>query len=139
MDFIAKCKAVLLPYAIEHKAAYLNYIDGTVPNWQEAYYGHNYPRLQQVKSQWDPENFFWNMQSIIPLEHGTKALPIHDTVSVPGEQEVLALPQVKKVEKWWEQYAHLVTPDSLGSADTKEDVFRRDAEIRTEILKGDLV
>ena len=136
MDFIAKCKTELLPYAIEQKAAYINYIDGTVPNWQEAYYGYNYPRLQKVKTQWDPENFFWNLQSIKPLQDGTKAVAIHDTLPIPDKDTILEMPQVEKVDKWWDAYAPLVTPESLGSPETEEGVFERDAEIRSALLKG---
>ena len=137
MDFIAKCKTVLLPYAIEQKAAYINYIDGTVPNWQEAYYGHNYPRLQKVKTQWDPENFFWHSQSIQPLEGRTKATqPVHDTLPVPSKIEILEMPQVRQVEEWWDSYAPLLTPEALGSPRTEEEVYREDSAIRKAIIQG---
>ncbi|KXJ90040.1 hypothetical protein Micbo1qcDRAFT_98002, partial [Microdochium bolleyi] len=66
-EFIAKSYDVLMPHAIEGKAAYVNYIDGFVPDWPAAYYGANYARLQAVKSRWDPGNMFWNWQSIRPL------------------------------------------------------------------------
>ena len=134
IDFIARCQNVLLPYAIEHKAAYINYIDGTAPNWQEAYYGHNYPRLQKVKTEWDPENFFWNSQSIKPLEDHTKAQPIHDTLPVPSKEEILEMPKVKQVEKWWDSYAPLITPETLGSPQTEEEVYKKDSAIRKAIL-----
>ncbi|KAK5170486.1 uncharacterized protein LTR77_005074 [Saxophila tyrrhenica] len=136
MDFTAKCKTVLLPHAIEQKAAYLNYIDGTVPNWQEAYYGHNYPRLQKVKTQWDPEDFFWNMQSIEPLRESGKSTPISEALPVPAQIDILDLPTVKKVGQWWETYAPLVTPGLLGSPETEEEVFKRDAKIRGSLLRG---
>ncbi|KAJ1324774.1 fumiquinazoline A oxidase [Microdochium nivale] len=58
-QFIAKSYEVLMPHAIEEKAAYINYIDGFVPKWEEAYYGANYARLQAVKTRWDPDNMFW--------------------------------------------------------------------------------
>ncbi|KAM5349771.1 hypothetical protein ACJ41O_006276 [Fusarium nematophilum] len=136
MEFISECKTVLLPFAIEHKAVYVNYIDGTVPNWQESYYGHNYTRLQKVKTQWDPNNFLWNWQSIKLLEDGARPLPIHDVLAVPSKKEVLQLPQVKKVEKWWEDHASLVTPDQLGEPETEQEAYERDAELRRDLLRG---
>ena len=57
-EFTAKCKRELQQYAVNGTAAYINYIDDTVPNWQEAYYGCNYPRLQAIKKHWDPEQFW---------------------------------------------------------------------------------
>ncbi|RBR14457.1 uncharacterized protein FIESC28_07693 [Fusarium coffeatum] len=68
LNFIAKCQDQLLPFAIEKKAAYVNYIDGAVSNWEQAYYGENYARLQKVKTEWDSKNFFSNDQSIKPIE-----------------------------------------------------------------------
>jgi hypothetical protein len=136
MDFIASCQAKLLPFAIEQKAADLNYIDGTIPNWQEAYYGQNHPRLQKVKTMWDPHNIFWNWQSIQPLTDGTKAMPTHAVIPVPSKSEILELPQLRKVERWWEKYAPLITPNILGSPSTEDEVYERDAEIRREVLQG---
>ena len=59
-----RCKEVLTPYCVKGKAAYLNYIDATLEDWQAAYYGENYQRLQLVKSSWDPTNFFYFKQSV---------------------------------------------------------------------------
>ncbi|KAF9474996.1 glucooligosaccharide oxidase [Pholiota conissans] len=36
--------------------AYANYIDDRLTNWQHLYYGANYPRLQSLKDQYDPND-----------------------------------------------------------------------------------
>lgn len=52
------------PYASGQ--AYQNYMDPDQPNWQQAFYGSNYARLQQVKKTYDPGNFFHFVQGIAP-------------------------------------------------------------------------
>lgn len=39
--------------------AYANEADPTEPQWQETFYGDNYPRLLALKQQWDPHGVFW--------------------------------------------------------------------------------
>jgi len=40
-------------------AAYLNEADFNQPNWQQVFYGDNYPKLAPIKRKYEPENIFW--------------------------------------------------------------------------------
>ncbi|RMJ13992.1 hypothetical protein CDV36_006361 [Fusarium kuroshium] len=121
LDFIKQCQEELLPYAIEQKAAYINYIDVTTKDWQQAYYGNNYRRLQEIKTKWDPENLFWNWQSIELIKDGK-------TVPHPGG--------IKKWEEWWKRYVPLIDLKDECSPKTEEGVYERDAKLREEICKN---
>ena len=48
-------------------AQYRNYPDINFPNWESAYYGKHYAKLQQLKSQLDPEDVFHYAQSVRPI------------------------------------------------------------------------
>jgi FAD/FMN-containing dehydrogenase len=54
--------AAMRPYLTGE--VYQNYADDDLPDWPHAYYGANYARLQQVKRQYDPGDFFRHPQSI---------------------------------------------------------------------------
>ncbi|GBB98355.1 hypothetical protein RclHR1_03200005 [Rhizophagus clarus] len=109
-NFVDRVKKLLVPHSVQGKAAYINYIDSTVENWQEAYYADNYPRLQKVKSKWDPTNFFKFEQSIEPIDCKKSR---------------------KRESDWkpWGNYA-LLKPQLLGNPKTKEEVYALDADIR---------
>ena len=38
--------------------AYVNYMDDSIENWQQAYFRFNYPKLTQVKTAYDPKDMF---------------------------------------------------------------------------------
>ena len=56
------CYAAMRPYV--SAAAYVNYCDLDLADWQNAYWGQNLPRLKQIKSSYDPDNAFRHAQSV---------------------------------------------------------------------------
>ncbi|RIA97770.1 Glucooligosaccharide oxidase [Glomus cerebriforme] len=47
--------------------SYQNYIDRDLDDWQTRYYGHNFKRLVEIKSKYDPNNLF-NFPQSIPVK-----------------------------------------------------------------------
>lgn len=45
-------------------AHYRNYPDINFENWETAYYGENYKRLQEIKRKYDSHNVIWHEQSV---------------------------------------------------------------------------
>lgn len=60
-SWLEATQSTFAPYA---QGAYQNYIDPSLPNWAEAYYGTNLARLKRVKSTYDPDDLFHFAQSI---------------------------------------------------------------------------
>jgi FAD/FMN-containing dehydrogenase len=56
--------AAMRPYV--SGAAYVNYCDLDLTDWQGAYWGANLQRLKQIKSAFDPNNVFTHAQSVQP-------------------------------------------------------------------------
>jgi len=60
-SWLAQTQSAFAPYS---QTAYQNYIDPTLTDWADAYYGANLPRLKSVKASVDPDDLFHFAQSI---------------------------------------------------------------------------
>jgi len=63
--------------ASPHGGAYINEGDIEEPNWQQAFWGSNYPRLHELKQVWDPNGVFYarttpGTEEWEVIEYGTK-------------------------------------------------------------------
>jgi FAD/FMN-containing dehydrogenase len=59
---VAKVYAAMRPFM--PGASYVNYCDLDLPDYPDAYWGDNLPRLMEVKQQYDLENLFHHAQSV---------------------------------------------------------------------------
>lgn len=44
--------------------SYVNEADFNQPNWQETFFGANYPKLLEIKRKWDPEGVFYAIRTV---------------------------------------------------------------------------
>jgi FAD/FMN-containing dehydrogenase len=59
---VTKVYAAMRPFM--PGASYVNYCDLDLPDYANAYWGDNLPRLMSVKAQYDPQNLFRHAQSV---------------------------------------------------------------------------
>jgi FAD/FMN-containing dehydrogenase len=59
---VAKVYAAMRPHVPGY--SYVNYCDLDLPNYPQAYWGDNLPRLMAVKAAYDPQNLFHHAQSV---------------------------------------------------------------------------
>jgi hypothetical protein len=67
-EYLAAMSKLLSDGLAGPRSAYVNYLNDSIEDWQGAYYGENYPRLQRIKSKYDPRNFFRAQQTIRPVK-----------------------------------------------------------------------
>jgi hypothetical protein len=48
----------------EGSGSYMNEGDAQSPEWQEEFYGYNYPKLVGIKRKWDPWSVFWAISAV---------------------------------------------------------------------------
>ncbi|MEU8287773.1 FAD-binding oxidoreductase [Micromonospora sp. NPDC048905] len=64
--WIAEFSLAMRPYV---DGAYVNVPNIGMAEWEEAYWGRNFPRLRKIKAKYDPHNVFQYEQSIPPATH----------------------------------------------------------------------
>jgi len=60
--------------------SYMNEADVAEPNWQQSFFGSNYPRLLEIKRRWDPSGLFW-----APSTVGSEAWAVRTAGGEPSQ------------------------------------------------------
>ncbi|MFG3223910.1 FAD-binding protein [Kitasatospora sp. NPDC048194] len=71
LDWLRDIHATMQPHL--GVGGYTNGMDPELTDWQTAYHGVNYPRMQHVKAAWDPEQLFTFPQAVTPGPAGDRA------------------------------------------------------------------
>jgi hypothetical protein len=80
-DFAQTFKERLRPFSLEGRATFFNFPDGALKTdyHEQAYWGDNHEKLQQVKQIWDKDNYFDSVQGVrLPHANATMAAPSVD-------------------------------------------------------------
>ena len=59
-DFITNTVMPLIEKVTPNAGAYINEADFQQPDWQNVFFGSNYPKLLEVKKKYDPKGIFYN-------------------------------------------------------------------------------
>ncbi|MEU6813141.1 FAD-binding protein [Streptomyces sp. NPDC046831] len=75
LDWLRETHAALQPHL--GTGGYTNGMDPELTDWQVAYHGENYPRMQRVKATYDPEQLFDFPQAVTgdPTDRGARSSP----------------------------------------------------------------
>ncbi|KAK7984140.1 hypothetical protein PG989_011542 [Apiospora arundinis] len=63
----------IIDAATPGSGAYMNEADFRQPDWQEAFFGDNYPKLLEIKKKWDPQGLFYGWVAV-----GSEAYTVRD-------------------------------------------------------------
>ncbi|TDZ33027.1 FAD-linked oxidoreductase sorD [Colletotrichum spinosum] len=65
-DFMSGVASTIRKASPNELSTYAGYVDPTLEDAQDKYWGTNLPALQRIKAEWDPEDLFSNPQSVRP-------------------------------------------------------------------------
>ena len=78
-EFFEQSRKRLRSHSLEQRAAFINFTDRTLEDWEYAYYKGNYQKLQKIKAEWDPLDNFRFAQSIrLPQSRSESSLPTQE-------------------------------------------------------------